>query len=130
MFNVTEDKVLGYPLGRVLDDPDEFLEVWEKNEPRNAEGKEYPRHGLFVRRLLFPIKEENVIAGIMVNLTGEWKRQREMLSLKHQTVDEISNVITKQMQIAQEIARLLGETTAESKIALNRLMGIVNKEVL
>ena len=33
----------------------------------------------------------------------------------------LSNVIDKQMRVAQEIASLLGETTAETKVALTNL---------
>ena len=44
------------------------------------------------------------------------------------TVDIAQNVIDKQMRVAHEIASLLGETTAETKIALNRLKEVVLEE--
>ena len=37
-------------------------------------------------------------------------------------------VVEKQMRIAQEIASLLGETTAETKIALTKLKESIGKE--
>ena len=42
-------------------------------------------------------------------------------SISQQTADITDNVIENQMRIVQEIASLLGETTAETKIALTRL---------
>ncbi len=130
MFRTSEKEIVGFPLGRLLDDTEEFREVWESNEARTAEGKEYPRHGLFVRRLLFPVREENIIAGILVDLTDEWRRQKEVDSMKEQTIGEISNVIRNQMRIAQEIARLVGETTAESQVGLHRLLRMLQKDIV
>ncbi len=130
LFNVREKEVVGLPLSRILDDANEFREVWEKNEARSGEGKEYPRHGLFLRRLLFPVREERIIAGIMVDLTSEWNRRKQVELLKEQTIGEISSVIRNQMKIAQDIARLLGETTAESQVALHRLTSMLTRDVI
>ncbi len=47
--------------------------------------------------------------------------REELSSLRMSTVDVAQNVIEKQMRVAQEIASLLGETTAETKMALTRL---------
>lgn len=44
-----------------------------------------------------------------------------MYNLKLDTVNMAQNVINKQMRVAQEIASLLGETTAETKVTLNKL---------
>ena len=41
--------------------------------------------------------------------------------ISRQTAEITNNVIENQMRIVQEIASLLGETTAETKIALTRL---------
>ncbi len=130
LFNVREKEIVGLPLSRILDDADEFREVWEKDEPRAGEGKEYPRHGLFLRRLLFPVREERIIAGIMVDLTSEWNRMKQIDLLKEQAIGEITHVIRDQMKIAQDITRLLGETTAESQIALHRLTSLLKREVI
>jgi PAS domain-containing protein len=130
LFKVREQEIVGFPLSRVLEDAEEFREVWEKNEPRSGEGKEYPRHDLFLRRLLFPVKEERIIAGIMVDLTSEWKRMKQIDQLKEEAIGEISHVIRNQMKIAQDITQLLGETTAESQIALHRLTSLLKREVI
>ena len=47
------------------------------------------------------------------------KLQKEDLS--RQTIEVTDKVIEKQMRAVQEIASLLGETTAETKIALTKL---------
>ena len=41
--------------------------------------------------------------------------------MKIETVEMAQRVIDKQMMVAQEIAGLLGETTAETKVTLSKL---------
>ena len=62
------------------------------------------------------------------NVTKEEKRKEELAKLKKNSADIAQNVIEKQMRVAQEIASLLGETTAETKVALNKLKDVVMKE--
>ncbi|GFI61836.1 hypothetical protein IMSAG049_01005 [Clostridiales bacterium] len=56
------------------------------------------------------------------------KRRADLEKLQLNTVDVAQRVIDKQMMVAQEIASLLGETTAETKVALNKLKKVVLKE--
>jgi len=64
----------------------------------------------------------------MRDITDEEKRKEELSKLRIHTVYAAQNVIEKQMRVAQEIASLLGETTAETKVVLNRLKEIVVRE--
>ena len=49
-------------------------------------------------------------------------------SLSHQTAEIADRVVDKQMRIVQEIASLLGETAAETKIALYKLKESIKDE--
>ncbi|MCI1958707.1 MAG: 4Fe-4S binding protein [Clostridia bacterium] len=64
----------------------------------------------------------------MRDITDEEKQKKEISKLRMHTVYTAQNVIEKQMRVAQEIASVLGETTAETKVVLNRLKEIVMKE--
>jgi uncharacterized Fe-S cluster-containing protein len=66
------------------------------------------------------------VAGIFVNLTREWKQRNELEELRKRTAQEVRNVVDKQMRVAQEIAGLLGETTAETKVSLLRLLDLLS----
>ena len=77
---------------------------------------------------LFPIPDENIVAGIFVDLTTEWKHEQELLRLKHEAIQEVRQVVDNQMRVAQEIAGLLGETTAETKVSLLRLLEMLGRE--
>jgi hypothetical protein len=43
-------------------------------------------------------------------------------------MDEVQKIVDKQMKTGQEIASILGETTAETKASLVKLLTILKKE--
>ena len=55
------------------------------------------------------------------DVSKEEKAKEQHYHLKMETVEMAQKVIDKQMMVAQEIAGLLGETTAETKVTLSRL---------
>jgi len=87
-----------------------------------------PEHGISFRVGIFPIEEENLYCGIFIDISEEEKARKDFLNLKTQTLKRAQEVISRQMQTAQEIARLLGETTAETKVLLMKLMTLYQEE--
>jgi len=55
------------------------------------------------------------------DVTAEETEKEKKAELSRQTIEITDKVVEKQMRIVQEIASLLGETTAETKIALTKL---------
>lgn len=55
------------------------------------------------------------------DITSEERAKEQHYNLKMETVEMAQKVIDKQMMVAQEIAGLLGETTAETKVTLSKL---------
>lgn len=53
------------------------------------------------------------------------KNKRDLERLQKDTLEKTNEVIDKQMRVAQEIAGLLGETTAETRINLNELRRLI-----
>ena len=62
---------------------------------------------------------------IFQDVTEDEKQQAKEMSTKVEVVDIAQQVIEKQMMVAQEIAGLLGETTAETKAILMKLRSLV-----
>jgi PAS domain-containing protein len=130
MFKVDAEAVVGRELSGVLQgDIRYFREAWEINRVIRDKEKAYLNNTLCVRKVIFPIRAQNIIACIMVDLTPEWHRRNELKQIRQQTIAEVDKVVDEQMRVAQEIAGLLGETTAETKISLLRLVELLEKEV-
>ena len=66
-----------------------------------------------------------MIFATMKDITEEVHYNEKLDKLTDETIAAADAVIKKQMRTAQEIASLLGETTAESKIALMKLKEIL-----
>ena len=64
----------------------------------------------------------------MRDVTEEEIQRSKKESISRQTVEIADKVVDKQMRVVQEIASLLGETAAETKIALAKLKESINNE--
>jgi len=87
-----------------------------------------PEHDVSFRVGIFPIEGEDLYCGIFIDISEEEKARKDFLDLKAQTLKRAQEVISRQMQTAQEIARLLGETTAETKVLLTKLISLYKEE--
>jgi predicted transcriptional regulator len=63
----------------------------------------------------------------MRDITSEYNERKGKDDLSQKAADIADKVIEKQMRTVQEIASLLGETTAETKVALERLKETLRK---
>ncbi|CAD5920881.1 PAS domain-containing protein [Planktothrix agardhii] len=127
LFNVEASEIIGKPVTEILGNVDHFKTVWETNQVIRGRETEYPEYHLYIREFIFPIKEENIIGCIMSDITAEMERKKETDIIKAETVKKVNEVVDNQMKVAQEIAGLLGETTAETKISLLKIIEMVNQ---
>ena len=58
---------------------------------------------------------------VIQDVSKEEERIYQAYHVKMETIEMAQKVIDKQMMVAQEIAGLLGETTAETKVTLTKL---------
>ena len=69
-----------------------------------------------------------ILICLLRDVTDEETERLKKEEFSSQTVDIADKVIDKQMRIVQEIASLLGETAAETKIALTKLKESISDE--
>ncbi len=121
MMNISrESDVLGEPVVRILD-PKIFMDV--KRTGRGVSGMhvylaEYDR---YVDQSIIFDRETRILICILRDVTEEESQREKKEAVSRQTVEIADRVVEKQMRIVQEIASLLGETAAETKIALTKL---------
>jgi PAS domain S-box-containing protein len=87
-----------------------------------------PEHEVSFRVGIFPIEGQHLYCGIFIDISEEEEARKELLEMRAQTLERAQEVISRQMQTAQEIARLLGETTAETKVLLMKLISLYQEE--
>lgn len=119
--------VLGTPVVRILN-PAIYLQVMTSG--RNVHDKltyldEYQK---YITETIIYDKTYHIIISIMKDVTVEEKSRLNKEQVNKRTIEITDKVIEKQMRVVQEIASLLGETTAETKIALTNLKETLNNE--
>lgn len=126
-FNITREFAQGKPVSMIIEDQDFALSM--KNQEniisKRVLVKEY---NAIVLETAIYLKEHESLLIILNDITNEEKKEEKLQKLKINTLDMAQEVINKQMTVAQEIASLLGETTAETKVILTKLKKIVQGE--
>ncbi len=105
-----------------------FRDVLETKKNLYNHKVAYANYGLTMLESVLYIEEQEVLLCIMSDVTRQEKGQAELAEMKKNTIDAAQKVIDKQMRVAQEIASLLGETTAETKVTLMKLKKLSQKE--
>ena len=80
-----------------------------------------PQTNSYVELSITYLKEHKVMFALMKDITSGVNYNDELNKVKLETFKTTDDVIKKQMRVVQEIASLLGETTAETKVALLKL---------
>ena len=83
---------------------------------------------LYVEETILYDRQYHVVIAILRDVTERESMRMKDDQLRRQTVDTADRVIDKQMRVVQEIASLLGETTAETKLALSKLKDAMRHE--
>ena len=102
-------------------DPLPYIQVL--NDGRNVHDKRVylAEYDKYVEESILYDRSFHILISIMRDVTDEEKQKAQKESMSKNTVEIADKVIEKQMRVVQEIASLLGETTAETKIALTKL---------
>ncbi len=119
--------ILGEQVIRVLD-PAVFLQVQNSGVGIYNERTYLAEYKRYVEQTVVPDRESRMLICIMRDVTDEERERAKKEDISRQTVEVADRVVDKQMRIVQEIASLLGETAAETKIALSKLKESIHDE--
>ncbi len=119
--------VLGEQVIRILD-PGVFTEVLRTGRGVYNQRVYLAEYKKYVEQTTVFDTETRSLVCIMRDVSDEEKEREKKESISRQTIEVADKVVDKQMRIVQEIASLLGETAAETKIALAKLKESINNE--
>ncbi len=112
-------------------DPADFEQVMTDHQPIRRKKVTMPGLGLVMLETIVYIGEQDAMLAIFQDITEEEAELERQFDMKMDTVAIAQKVIDKQMMVAQEIAGLLGETTAETKVILTQLRdSMLNDDVI
>lgn len=119
--------VLGAQVVRILE-PTIFRTVLQNCRNITGQRMYLAEYRLYVDMTVMYDRDSHLLIGIMRDVTEEESARERKETIGQQTIEVADRVVEKQMRIVQEIASLLGETAAETKIALTKLKeSIINE---
>ena len=119
--------ILGDQVVRILD-PKPFLDVLETQKSIRDRRTYLAEYNRYVEETIIYDKTYHMLLCIMRDVTEEENEREKRETQRNQTIETADRVVDKQMRIVQEIASLLGETAAETKIALTKLKESISDE--
>ena len=119
--------IMGDQVVRVLD-PADFVKVLSSGRDLHNKRVYLAEYEKYVEETIVYDKEYRLLVCIMRDVTEEEVQREKKESISRQTVEIADRVVDRQMRIVQDIASLLGETAAETKIALTKLKESINDE--
>ncbi len=119
--------VMGEPVIRILD-PAIFMKVKETGRTIHNERVYLAEYNRYVEQMVTYDRDYKIIICNLRDVTEEEVQRERKEDISKQTVEIADKVVERQMRIVQEIASLLGETAAETKIALSKLKEAISDE--
>ena len=119
--------ILGEQVVRILD-PKDFIDVITTGQNIHNKHVYLAEYNRYVEQSVVYDKDSHLLVGIMRDITNEENERSKKENISRQTIEVADQVVEKQMRIVQEIASLLGETAAETKIALANLKESISNE--
>lgn len=128
MFGLASQSMEGRNILEVLN-CDKFENVLESDENIYDDKYVYEDYGLVVKQSIINVSKHNTLIVIINDITDEETQRQKIFESRSQNIEIAQKVMEKQMRVAQEIASLLGETTAETKVALTKLKKSIMSEM-
>ena len=119
--------ILGDQVVRILGPP-VFLKVLETKRSIRDHRVYLAEYKKYVEQTVVYDSTYQLLVCIMRDVTDEETEREKKEDISRRTVEIADKVVDKQMRIVQEIASLLGETAAETKIALTKLKESISDE--
>jgi uncharacterized Fe-S cluster-containing protein len=87
-------------------------------------------NNVVVEQTIVRVEGQSLLVIIMRDITKLQNEKQKFIEVRSETLEKTREVVNKQMRVAHEIAHLLGETTAESKMIVSHLAKLLEEEDL
>ena len=112
--------IIGYPVSRIMDEYD-FVKLMSIDDTQYTDQIFLTEYNVYLERIFMCDPQRTMFTCIMRDVTRSRQRKSQVQKTKMHAADIADNIIDKQLRIVHEIASLLGETAAETKVAVHEL---------
>lgn len=126
MFLCSE-AVLGKHISYLVD-PEPFEKVVTGKQTIVEETVKHQRYNLIAHQIIYQLEAEKQLVGIFVNITGTRQSIEELARLRSKTIQQAREMLEHQVQMAQQMAKYLGESTAHGENIIENLLKLVEND--
>ena len=121
IFNLrSASDIVGDQIIRLMD-PACFMEVRSSGRSLHNNRVYLAEYNKYSEETIVYDSTYHTLLCILRDVTDEEEQREKKEAISRKTMEITDKVVEKQMRVVQEIALLLGETTAETKVALTKL---------
>ena len=121
------DAVLGKPIAYLLDpEPFEALASGETGQIQRK--RHFPNYNLNCHQIAYALREEQQYVGIFVDMTSHVRNAERLSALRTQTQGQAKELLDHQLSMAQQIAKLLGESSARGESLVRALLALTSEQ--
>ncbi|BCZ45370.1 hydrogenase [Clostridium gelidum] len=127
IFHLEPKDIINQPVSRILDEFD-FVNIITSGTQKTEKLAFLAEYNAYLSQVFMYDKSNSIIVCIMNNITAERQKRNQLKQKKIQAAAMADDIADKQLRIVHEIASLLGETAAETKIVIRDLKNIIMLE--
>jgi iron only hydrogenase large subunit-like protein len=127
IFHLEPKDIINQPVSRILDEFD-FVNIITSENTKMEKFTFLAEYNAYLSQVFIYDKSNSIIVCVMNNITAERQKRNQLMQKKIQAAAMADDIADKQLRIVHEIASLLGETAAETKIVIRDLKNIIMLE--
>jgi len=126
-FFMCTNSVIGKRISYLMD-PEAFIKLKESDTATVEETVNHSNYNIVCHQILYKLKEDNQYIGIFVDITKNLSNEEKLDSLRERTISQAQELLEHQIEMAQQLAKLLGENTAKGEELVENLLKLTQDE--
>ena len=127
-FFMCSEAIIGKPISYLMD-PEPFVRIATKHEEVIELTLKHENYGIVCHQIIYELKNEKQIVGIFVNITKNIADKSKLDDIRNRTLKEARQLLDHQISMAQNIAKLLAESTAQGEALVENILKISQEQV-
>ena len=120
IFGLLPEDIVNQPVSRILDEFD-FVSLITSDTARSSKYNYLADYKVYLEQTFLYDRNNSIIICIMKDITQARQKKNTAMQSKMQAAAMADDIADRQLRVVHEIAALLGETAAETKIAIHDL---------
>lgn len=126
-FFMCTNSIIGKRISYLMD-PEPFVQVKESEKEKVEITQRHENYGLICHQTVYKMPDEEQYIGIFVDITKNISDVEKLDTLREETIGKAEELLEHQIEMAQQLAKLLGENTAKGEALVDNLLKLTQDE--